>query len=123
MLGLNANQFYQLIKQKALKWKKLTQFNLILNRFDFVYQRINKPIDKIVTKKFLNSFYIQFQKSHPYRNFISERNQKGFILKISNRDGRRNYSIYTRNNSLSFEAELKGNLINNFHNLIIVNSI
>lgn len=117
--GLSANQFYQLIKQKSIQWEKLTQFNLILNRFDLVYQRINKSTDKIDTKEFLNSSYIQFQESHPHRNLVSERNRKGLILKIGNRKGRRHYRIYTINNSLRFEAELKGNLINDFHDLLV----
>jgi len=44
------------------------------------------------------------------------------ILKIGNRKGRRHYRIYTRNNSLRFEAELKGNLINDFHQLLIASN-
>ena len=32
--GLNANQFYSLIKRKSIKWKNLTEFNRILSRFD-----------------------------------------------------------------------------------------
>ena len=117
--GLSANQFYQLIKQKSIQWKKLTKFDIILNRFDLVYERINKSTDKIDTKEFLNSSYIQFQESHPYRNLVSERNRKGLILKIGNRKGQRHYRIYTRNNSLRFEAELKGDLIKDFHDLLI----
>ena len=44
------------------------------------------------------------------------------ILKIGNRKGRRHYRIYTRNNSLRFEAELKGDLIKDFHDLLIASN-
>ena len=74
---------------------------------------------RIDTKEFLNSSYIQFQESHPYRNLGSERNRKGLILKIGNRKGRRHYRIYNVKNSLRFEAELKGDLIKDFHDLLI----
>ena len=38
---LNANQFYSLIKRKRIKWKNLTGFNTVLNRFDIYYDRLN----------------------------------------------------------------------------------
>jgi len=116
--GLSANQFYQFINQ----WENLTKFDIILSRFDLVYERINKSTDKIDTKEFLNFSYIQFQKSHPHRKLVSEKNQKGLILKIGNRKGLRHYRIYTRNNSLRFEAEMKGYLIKDFHDLLIASN-
>jgi hypothetical protein len=48
--GVSGKQFYQLIKQKSIQWEKLTKFDLILSRFDLVYQRINKSNDKINSK-------------------------------------------------------------------------
>ena len=71
---LSANQFYKLIKQKYIPWEKLTKFEIVLSRFDLVYERINKSTDKIATKKFINSSYTQFQEVPPYRNLLSERN-------------------------------------------------
>lgn len=94
----------------------------MLSRFDLVYERINKSKDKIDTKEFINSSYIQFQESHPSRNIASEKNQKGLILKIGNRKGLRHYRIYTRKNSLRFEAEMKGHLIKDFHQLLIASN-
>jgi hypothetical protein len=120
--GLSANQFYQLIKRKSIQWEKLTKFDIMLSRFDLVYERINKSTDKIDTKEFLNSSYIQFQESHPYRNLVSERNRKGLIFKIGNRKGQRHYRIYTRKNSLRFEAEMKGHIIKDFHQLLIASN-
>ena len=79
--GLSANQFYKLIKQKSTQRKKLTKFDIVLSRFDLVYERRHKLTDKISAKEFLNSSYIQFQDLHPYKNMASERNRKGFALK------------------------------------------
>ena len=122
--GSSANQFYKLIKQKSIPWEKLTKFEIVLSRFDLVYERINKSTDKIATKKFINSSYTQFQEVHPYRNLLSERNRKGLLLKVGNRKGRRYYRVYTghQNNSLRFEAELKGDLIKDFHDLLIAST-
>jgi hypothetical protein len=118
--GLSANQFYKLIKQKSIQWEKLTKFGIVLSRFDLVYERRSKSNDKISTKEFLNSSYIEFQDFHPYKNLGSERNRKGLLLKIGHRKGRRHYRIYTgnKNNSLRFEAEMKGDLIKDFHDLL-----
>lgn len=48
--GLNANQFYKLINQKSIQWENLTKFNIVLNRFDIVYERRTKSTDKITSK-------------------------------------------------------------------------
>ena len=122
--GLSANKFYKLIKKKSIQWEKLTKFGILLSRFDLVYERRNESTDKISIKEFLNSSYIQFQDSHPYKNFVFERNRKGLLLKIGNRKGRRHYHIYTGNhkNSLRFEAEMKGDLIKDFHDLLIAST-
>ena len=97
-----------MIKQKSIHWEKLVKFDIVLSRFDLVYERSHKLTDKISTKEFLNSSYIQFQDLHPSKNLGSERNRKGLLLKIGNRKGRRHYRVYTRqkNNSLRFEAEI-----------------
>ena len=122
--GLSANQFYQLIKQKSIHWEKLVKFDIVLSRLDLVYERSHKLTDKISTKEFLNSSYIQFQELHPFKNLASERNRKGLLLKIGNRKGRRHYRVYTgqKNNSLRFEAEMKGDLIKDFHDLLVAST-
>lgn len=120
--GGSGKQFYKLIKQRAIQWKKFT--NPVFSRLDIVYQRISKFNDPISTIDFINSCYIQFQELHSSRNLLSERNQKGLILKIGNRRSSRHYRIYTnqKNNLLRFEAEMKGNLIKDFQDLLIVSS-
>lgn len=123
--GLSVNQFYKLIKQKSIQWEKLIKFDTVLSRFDLVYERSHKLNDKISTKEFLNSFYIQFQDLHPYKNIASERNRKGLLLKIGNRKGRRHYRVYTghKNNALRFEAEMKGDLIKDFYDLLVASTL
>jgi hypothetical protein len=122
--GLSAKQFYKLVKQGSIQWEKLTPFSLVLSRFDLVYQRVNKSTDKATTKEFLNSSYIEFQELHPYKNLLSERNRKGLVLKIGNRKGRRYYRIYTSKHqkSLRFEAEMKGDLIQDFRDLFFAST-
>lgn len=44
------------------------------------------------------------------------------ILKIGNRKGFRHYRIYTSRDSLRFEAEMKGNLIKDFNQLLIASN-
>lgn len=120
--GGSGKQFYKLIKQRAIQWKKF--INPVFSRLDIVYQRISKFNDPISTIDFINSCYIQFQELHSSRNLLSERNQKGLILKIGNRRSSRHYRIYTnqKNNLLRFEAEMKGDLIKDFQDLLIVSS-
>ena len=122
--GLSAKQFYKLIKQKSIQWDKLNKFDTVLSRFDLVYQRSNKLTDKISATEFINSSFVQFQNLHPYKNLVTERNRKGLLLKIGNRKGRRHYRVYTghQNNSLRFEAEFKGDLIKDFHDLLIAST-
>jgi len=120
--GVSGKQFYKLMKQRAVQWEKFP--NPVFSRLDLVYQRISKFNDPISTIDFINSCYIQFQDLHSSKNLLSERNQKGLILKIGNRRSSRHYRIYTnqKNNLLRFEAEMKGDLIKDFQDLLITSS-
>ncbi len=69
--GVSGKQFYKLIKQRAIQWKKFT--NPVFSRLDIVYQRISKFNDSISTIDFINSCYIQFQELHSSKNLLSER--------------------------------------------------
>jgi hypothetical protein len=122
--GGSANHFYKLIKQKKIPWEKLTKFDIVLSRFDLVYERRNKPTDKISATEFINSSFVEFQDLHPFKNLLAERNRKGLLFKIGHRKGRRHYRIYTGKhpNSLRFEAEMKGDLIKDFQDLLITSS-
>ena len=116
--GVSGKQFYQLIKQKSIQWEKLTKFDLILSRFDLVYQRTNKSNDKINSKKFINSCFEQFLDYHPHKNLVIEKNKKGLIFKIGNRRSSRYYRLYTKDNGLRFEFEIKYK-INDFYKLLL----
>ena len=116
--GVSGKQFYQLIKQKSIQWEKLTKFDLILSRFDLVYQRINKSNDKINSKKFINSCFEQFLDCHPQKNLVIEKNKKGLIFKIGNRPSSKYYRLYTKDNGLRFEFEIKYK-INDFYKLLL----
>lgn len=120
--GISRKQFYKLIKQSVIQWKKFP--NPGFSRLDIVYQRISKCNDPISNIDFINSCYIQFQELHSSKNILSERNQKGLILKIGNRRSSRHYRIYTnqKNNILRFESEMKGDLIKDFQDLLITSS-
>lgn len=120
--GVSGKQFYKLIKERAIQWDKFP--NPIVSRLDLVYQRISKSNDTISTIDFINSCYIQFQELHSPKKLVSERNQKGLILKIGNRRSSKHYIIYTnkKNNLLRFEAEMKGDLIKDFQDLLITSS-
>ena len=87
-------------------------------------EEISKSADSISTIDFVNSCYIQLQQLHSSKNLLSERNQKGLILKIGNRRISKHYRIYTnkKNNLLRFEAEMKGDLIKYFEDLLITSS-
>lgn len=117
--GISGKQFYKLIKQGTIEWKKFS--NPVFSRLDLVYQRISNSNDLISTIDFINSCYIEFQELHFSKNLVSERNQKGLILKIGNRRSSKHYRIYTnqKNNFLRFEAEMKGDLIKDFQDLLI----
>jgi len=117
--GVSGKLFYQLIKQKSIQWEKLTQFNLILNRFDIYYDRLNQLNDKIDSKKFINSCFQQFQDYHPQKNLVVEKNKKGLLFKIGNRRSARHYRLYTKDNFLRFEFEIKRNFIKDLHQLLI----
>jgi len=120
--GVSGKQFYTLIKRTAVEWSKFP--NPVFSRLDLVYERISNSKDPISTIDFINSCYIQFQELHSSKNLLSERNQKGLILKIGNRRSLKYYRIYTnqKNNFLRFEAEMKGDLIKDFQDLLITSS-
>ena len=64
--GGSGKQFYKLIKERAIQWKKFP--NPVFSRLDLVYQRISKSNDPISTIDFINSCYIQFQDLHSSKN-------------------------------------------------------
>ena len=115
--GVSGKQFYELIKQGAIQWKELP--SPVLSRLDIVYQRISKTDDPVSNIDFINSCYVQFQELHSYKNLVSERKQKGLILRIGNRRSPKHYRVYINQKNLRFEIEMKGDLIKDFQDLLI----
>lgn len=108
--GLSANQFYTLIKKKSIRWDKLKKFDIVLSRFDLVYERSHKLTDKIPEDEFINKTYLQFQDSHPNKKLTSDKNTKGLILKIGHCKTSPNFfRIYKKSNGkfIRFELEMK----------------
>ena len=118
--GVSGKQFYELIKQGAIQWKELP--SPVLSRLDIVYQRISKTDDPVSNIDFINSCYVQFQELHSYKNLVSERKQKGLILRIGNRRSPKHYRVYTNQKNLRFEIEMKGDLIKDLQDLLITSS-
>ena len=85
------------------------KFNFILCRFDICYDHLNQPTDKVSSKKFINYCFQEFQVSKPLTNLLVEKNQQGLVFKIGHRRSEKDYRLYTENNYLRFEFEIKSN--------------
>jgi len=119
--GFHAEKIYGLMKQKRIKWENLRKFNPILRRFDICYDRLNQPTDRMSSKEFINYCFQEFQISHPCTNLIVEKNQQGLVFKIGHRRSEKYYRLYTKNNSLRFEFEIKYNRskMNDLYHLLL----
>lgn len=117
--GPSGNNFYQKCKSKKVNWKEFIECDPVLTRLDLVYQRKNLSIDKTTVTEFINSSFIEFQTDHPRKNLQVEKNQKGLVFKIGSRKSQKYYRLYTKNNFLRFEFEIKGNIIQDFQPLLL----
>ena len=57
------------------------------------------------------------------KNSSLEKNRKGWILKIGNRKSNHYFRIYETKNSLKFEHEIKGKVLQNYHLLLVENRL
>lgn len=96
-----------------------SQFHGILSRIDLSYDRQNQSTDQINSQEFINSSFLEFQDSHSRKNLQLEKNQKSLVLKIGSRKSQKYYRLYTKNNFLKFEFEIKGNFIKNLQQLLV----
>ena len=55
------------------------------------------------------------------KNSSLEKNRKGWILKLGNRKSNNYFRIYETKNSLKFEHEMKGKVLQNYHLLLVEN--
>jgi hypothetical protein len=113
--GFHANYFYKLIKRGL----DFNEFHGILSRIDLYYDRRNQSTDKTDSQEFINSSFLEFQKYHSRKNLQVEKNQKGLVFKIGSRKSQKYYRLYTKNNFLRFEFEIKGNLIQDLQPLLL----
>ena len=117
--GPNASLFYSLVQKKLINWKIFSSG--ILSRFDLYYSRNNKNDDKISPRDFLHDCQKQLEQSN--KNVQLEKNSKGCILKIGNRSSNNYFRIYETKNSLKFEHEMKGKLLQNPHSQLVSNNL
>lgn len=107
--------FYHLAKNKQILWDL---FELgILGRFDLNYLRPMEP-DEI---KSIPDFLRKSQETIRQKKINSklEFNSGTEVLKIASRRSSRCGRIYTTNNSLKFEMEMRNNLIKNYNSLLV----
>lgn len=116
-IGFHANFFYKVIK--AGQHFELKEFDAILSRIDLYYDRRNQSKDKIGSQEFINSSFCQFQISHSRKNLQVKKNKKGLVFKIGSRATQKHYRVYTKDNFLRFEFEIKGSLIKDLHQLVV----
>ena len=57
------------------------------------------------------------------KNTSLEKNRKGWIFKIGNRKSNHYFRIYETKNSLKFEYEMKGKVLQQYHLLLVENRI
>lgn len=113
--GSNASTFYRLIQEKSIDWR-IFSFGL-LSQFDLCYTRNSETKEKILVKEFLENCQKKLAQKH--QNVILEKNREGFVLRIGNRRTNNYIRIYRKKDTLRFELEMKGKLIENYHSFLI----
>jgi len=115
--GLNANIFYSLAQKGFIDWEIFSSG--VLSQFDLYFPRKNKREDKISVREFLKNCQRQLKQAN--KNVSLEKNSKGLILELGSRRSNNYSRIYETKNSLRFEHEMKGKLIQNYHILLVLN--
>lgn len=67
----------------------------------------------------MNSCFQQFQDYHLQKNLVVEKNKKDLAFKVGNRKSQKYYRLYTKDNFLRFEFEIKGNFIQDLQSLLL----
>lgn len=116
---MNAYHFYTLIKKNRIDWEIFSSG--VLNRFDLCYNKKIRESEKSSVEIFFQT--CQKEVSQTIRTSSLEKNQKGWILTIGNRRSNKYHRIYETKNSIKFETEMKGNWIQNHHELLISNQL
>ena len=107
--------FYKLAKNNQIQWNL---FDLgILSRFDLNYLRPLQPDEVHSVTQFLRTSQEKIRRKRINAKFESSLNQQ--ILKVASRRSSRCARIYTTENSLKFEIELRNNFIKNLNYLLV----
>lgn len=110
--------FYKLAKNNQIRWDL---FDLaILSRFDLNYFRLLQSDEVHSVTQFLRTSHEEIRKKRINAKLESSLNQQ--ILKIASRRSSRCARIYTTDNSLKFEIELRNNLIKDCNYLLVDDS-
>ena len=117
--GLNATQFYFFLKEQIIDWTIFS--SAVLSRFDLYFERNYKTTEKISGREFLQNCQKNLKQTN--KNSSLEKNRKGWILKIGNRKSNHYFRIYETKNSLKFEHEMKGKVLQNYHLLLVENRL
>ena len=107
--------FYKLAKNNQIHWDL---FDLgILSRFDLNYLRPLQSDEVHSVTHFLRTSHEEIRRKRINVKLESSLNQQ--ILKIGSRRSSRCARIYTTDNSLKFEIELRNNLIKDYNYLLV----
>jgi hypothetical protein len=117
--GFNATIFYSLIKQELVSWTIFS--SAVLSRFDLYFEPNYKTADKASAREFLQNCQKNIKQTN--KNTSLEKNRKGWIFKIGNRKSNHYFRIYETKNSLKFEYEMKGKVLQQYHLLLVENRI
>jgi hypothetical protein len=109
--GKNAAHFYKSVREKKIDFQIFSSG--ILSRFDLHYN-----LETFINSENLDSFFQDCQSSLQL-NVGYEKNKRGQILKIGSRRSNRYSRVYSLNNQLRFEHEMKGRFIQGYSQLLM----
>lgn len=107
--------FYKLAKNKQIQWDLFNSG--VLSRFDLNYLRPLQSHEIHSVTQFLRTSQEEIRRKRINAKLESSLNNQ--ILKIASRRSSRCARIYTTDNSLKFEIELRNNLIKNCNYLLV----
>lgn len=112
-----AARFYSLVQKKYIDWRIFS--SAVLSRFDLYFDRNYKTADKISVREFLDNCQKNIKQKN--KTISLEKNTRGLILKIGNRRSNNYSRIYQPKNSLRFEHEMKGKVLQQYYLLLVEN--
>jgi Resolvase, N terminal domain len=92
-----------------------------LGRFDLYFDRKYQTADKISVREFLDNCQKNLKQRN--KNISLEKNNRGLVLKIGNRRSSNYSRIYQTKNSLRFEHEMKGKVLQQYYLLLVENRL